>query len=73
MKKCIASVCMMIGALVLATGCGAQKEASSKVRMACFPNITHAQALVMKNQGMLEEKLGEDYEVFLDDFYGGIF
>lgn len=36
MKKCIASVCMMIGALVLATGCGAQKEASSKVRMACF-------------------------------------
>lgn len=71
MKKCIASVCMMIGALVLVTGCGAQKEASSKVRMACFPNITHAQALVMKNQGMLEEKLGEDYEVSWTTFTAG--
>lgn len=30
----------------------------SQVRIAYFPNITHAQALVMKGQGILENKLG---------------
>lgn len=38
--------------------------------MACFPNITHAQALLMKNQKMLEEKL-PDYEVSWKTFTAG--
>jgi len=32
----------------------------SEVRIAYFPNITHAQALVIKNEGLLEEKLDID-------------
>ena len=41
------------------------------MRVACFPNITHAQALLMKNQKTLETKLGEDYEVSWKTFTAG--
>lgn len=42
-----------------------------EVRMAYFPNITHAQALVMKNEGSLEEALGDGYEVSWTSFTAG--
>ncbi|MCC8105788.1 MAG: aliphatic sulfonate ABC transporter substrate-binding protein [Clostridiales bacterium] len=42
-----------------------------EVRMAYFPNITHAQALVMKNEGSLEEALGDGYDVSWTSFTAG--
>ncbi|MCD8396846.1 MAG: aliphatic sulfonate ABC transporter substrate-binding protein [Lachnospiraceae bacterium] len=39
--------------------------------MAYFPNITHAQALVMKNEGTLEEALGDGYDVSWTSFTAG--
>ncbi|MEE0418695.1 MAG: aliphatic sulfonate ABC transporter substrate-binding protein [Lachnospiraceae bacterium] len=50
-------------------GCGKKNE--DKVRVAYFPNITHSQALVMKSQGLLEEKLGESAEVDWISFNAG--
>lgn len=71
MKKIIANVCVMAGALMLLTGCGSAKESRGEMRVACFPNITHAQALLMKNQKTLETKLGDDYEVSWKTFTAG--
>lgn len=62
------AVAVMLMASVF-TGCGEKK--SNQVRVAYFPNITHTQALVMKNKGMLEEKLGSDYEVKWTSFNAG--
>lgn len=71
MKKIVANVCAMAGALMLLTGCGSAKESRGEMRVACFPNITHAQALLMKNQKTLETKLGDDYEVSWKTFTAG--
>lgn len=71
MKKIVANVCVMVGALMLLTGCGSAKESRGEMRVACFPNITHAQALLMKNQKTLETKLGDDYEVSWKTFTAG--
>lgn len=71
MKKIVANVCVMAGALMLLTGCGSAKESRGEMRVACFPNITHAQALLMKNQKTLETKLGDDYEVSWKTFTAG--
>lgn len=48
MKK-ILILNLMLFVIVL-TGC-AKNEEENKVRVAYFPNITHAQALVMKQKG----------------------
>ncbi|MDR0233294.1 MAG: aliphatic sulfonate ABC transporter substrate-binding protein [Zoogloeaceae bacterium] len=45
-------ICLVVAA------CGKDSDSVSSVRVAYFPNITHAQALVMKGEGILEKKLG---------------
>lgn len=74
MKKVIANVCLILGTLTLLTGCSTgkdtAKESRGEMRIACFPNITHAQALLMKNQKTLETKL-EDYEISWKTFTAG--
>lgn len=74
MKKSIANVCVILGALAMLTGCGSgagtSKESAGEMRVACFPNITHAQALLMKNQRTLETKL-DNYEVSWKTFTAG--
>lgn len=74
MKKHIANVCIALGAAILLAGCGsgtdAAKESGGEMKVACFPNITHAQALLMKNQKTLETKL-ENYEVSWKTFTAG--
>ena len=60
--------------LLTAAGCGAKDgETSGKteVRIAYFPNITHTQALVMKNQGTLEEKWKDTCNVTWTSFNAG--
>lgn len=55
------------------TGCGNKKDSSEKtdVRVAYFPNITHTQALVMKEKQTLEEKLGDNCNVKWQSFNAG--
>lgn len=53
-------------------GCGKKKEDGPiDVRVAYFPNITHSQALVMKDQQGLEERLGDGYNVEWISFNAG--
>ncbi len=73
-KKIIAimlSTVLMISSVVLA-GCGGGNDSGKdKVRIGYFPNVTHAQALVMKNGQMLENKWGETCEVTWTSFNAG--
>lgn len=68
-RRKAASAAMCITGMLLLCACGQKK--ASEVNVAYFPNITHSQALVMKNQGALEETLGEDYDVKWVSFNAG--
>ena len=64
MKKHRANVFLALGAAVMLAGCGSGKGEGTQLRMACFPNVTHAQALVMKNQNILDVNNKEyDYQM----------
>lgn len=55
-------------------GCGGGNEADSQVtdvRIAYFPNITHTQALVLKNQGTLESAWADKCKVSWTSFNAG--
>lgn len=53
-------------------GCGSSGgDGKISVRVAYFPNITHSQALVMKNQKTLENKWGDSCEVTWTSFNAG--
>ncbi|MCM1282764.1 MAG: aliphatic sulfonate ABC transporter substrate-binding protein [Muribaculaceae bacterium] len=74
---------IVIGILLLsictsAIACSSQNESSrdavsrkTDVRIAYFPNITHTQALVMKNQKTLEKKWGDRCKVTWTSFNAG--
>lgn len=49
-------------------GCGKKTQ---EVNVAYFPNITHSQALLMKNQEALEKELGDDCKVNWTSFNAG--
>ena len=67
----ITSICACMAA------CGANEKESSQssgktdVRIAYFPNITHTQALVMKNKKTLEEKWKDNCNVSWTSFNAG--
>lgn len=57
-----------------AVGCGSKDTGNGEktdVRIAYFPNITHTQALIMKNQGTLEEKWKDTCNVTWTSFNAG--
>ncbi|MCD7825715.1 MAG: aliphatic sulfonate ABC transporter substrate-binding protein [Clostridiaceae bacterium] len=74
MKKLAAGL-LMTTMLMSLTACGASESseegAKTDVRIAYFPNITHTQALVMKNQGTLEEKWKDTCNVTWTSFNAG--
>lgn len=60
--------------MLAAVGCGSKDTGNGEktdVRIAYFPNITHTQALVMKNQGTLEEKWKDTCNVTWTSFNAG--
>lgn len=79
------ATCFAAMALTIAlVGCGSDSKSSTtntdkagttsektQVRIAYFPNITHTQALVLKNQGTLEEKWKDTCEVTWTAFNAG--
>ncbi|MBE6032352.1 MAG: aliphatic sulfonate ABC transporter substrate-binding protein [Clostridiales bacterium] len=74
MKINKAIVCVMLVLAVFFTGgcgCSRNDEGDPEMRIAYFPNITHSQALVMKDQGILEERLGDTCEVTWQAFNAG--
>ncbi len=62
-------VVLGVAALCL-SGCGRSEEENC-VRIGYFPNITHSQALLMKEQKSLEHNLGEEYQVEWVSFNAG--
>lgn len=67
----MAMTVLVLGAL---TGCsGANRDSGGKteVNIGYFPNVTHAQALVMKNERTLEQAFGEETDVNWTSFNAG--
>lgn len=67
---------LVISTLVLSllfVGCSQKPEvkALTKVNIACFPNITHAQALLMKEEGTMEKAFGDGVSVNWITFNAG--
>lgn len=48
-----------------------EKQKKTEIHIGYFPNITHAQALVMKAKGLLEAELGKEYEITWISFPAG--
>lgn len=63
---------LLVTMLLSMTACGSStKEEKTSVRIAYFPNITHAQALTMKSQKTLEEKWKDRCDVSWKSFNAG--
>lgn len=62
---------MVLTMVILLSGGCIKKQQDKVIRVAFFPNITHAQALVIKDQHMLENALGTEYQVKWLDFNAG--
>ena len=75
MLKKLISMIVCLGLVISLAGCGSsgEKESGGKtnVRIAYFPNITHTQALVMKNQKTLENKWQDKCNVSWTSFNAG--
>lgn len=74
MLKKLVSMIVGLGLILSLAGCGSSEEGSggkTAVRIAYFPNITHTQALVMKNQKTLEEKWKDTCDVSWTSFNAG--
>lgn len=58
-------LCILGLSLIFLASCKAGKPSDqlTRINVACFPNITHAQALLLKEQGTLEKEFGEDANV----------
>lgn len=59
--------------LLIFSSCGSKRAENgvTQVRIAYFPNMIHAQGLLMKNQNMLEDAWGESCEVTWTSFNAG--
>lgn len=79
---CFAAMALTVALVGCGSGSDSDSSATNKdnanttsektqVRVAYFPNITHTQALVMKNQGTLEEKWKDTCEVTWTAFNAG--
>lgn len=71
MKKLVSLLLIMAMTFSLVGCFGAKESETPQVRIAYFPNITHTQALVMKNQKTLENKWGDKCEVIWKSFNAG--
>ena len=62
---------MLLIVLASMAGCGKSQEKATTVNMGYFNNITHAQALLMKAEGKLEESFGDGISVKWNAFNAG--
>lgn len=73
--KSFITMVLILGMTLSLTACGGSsnetEDGKTKVRIAYFPNITHTQALVMKNQQTLETMWADKCEVTWTSFNAG--
>ncbi len=70
--KCFAAGLLGIVCLAGLSGCGSGKASDSKeVHIGYFNNVTHAQALLMKAEGVLDNAYGDDVTVTWTGFNAG--
>lgn len=70
-ERIIAMLLVLLLAMGMLVGCGEKKEDEKVIRVAYFPNITHTQALIMKEQQTLEKTLGDGWKIEWLDFVSG--
>jgi len=72
-KKQITAACILILILFSLASCRRDQDGGglTQINIACFPNITHAQALLMKGQETLERIFGDDVNVNWITFNAG--
>lgn len=70
MKSALTAALIIAMTFSLAS-CSGKEDEKAKVRVAYFPNITHAQALVMKNQKTLEKQWKDRADVTWTSFNAG--
>jgi len=72
-KRLISTICVMGCLLPGLVSCGANRLQTElkQINVACFPNITHAQALLMKGRGSLEQAFGNDIKINWITFNAG--
>lgn len=70
-KQILTLLATTILSLTLLSGCGNADKKANQVNIGYFNNITHAQALLMKAEGTLEQELGEDISVNWTAFNAG--
>ena len=79
LSKIIISALLSVSLVASVTGCAAKDDSGSSkdsgkktaVRVAYFPNITHSQALVLKNKKTLEEQWSDKCDVSWTSFNAG--
>lgn len=73
MRRILTPLLLTMVLVISLTACGSSDsgDGKTKVRIAYFPNITHTQALVMKNQQMLKNKLKDTCEIEWKSFNAG--
>ena len=69
MKLRIYIISIMI--MLIIGGCNPSRKESAVVRVACFPNVTHAQALISKADGSSQKSLGNDIKLEWKIFNSG--
>ncbi|MDP4145586.1 MAG: aliphatic sulfonate ABC transporter substrate-binding protein [Bacillota bacterium] len=62
---------VLIAAMFAGCGTGANKDDASTVRIAYFPNITHSQALIGKEQGDFQKAFGDKTKIEWKQFNAG--
>ncbi len=68
----LAAMSMVLAtAMLFGTGCGRKEAKEPEVHVGYFNNVTHAQALYMKAQGVLEKALGDEAAVKWTAFNAG--
>lgn len=70
-KYCATILLIALLGFLFCTGCSKEQEKGLEINVAYFPNITHSQALVMKNQKALEREIGENNSVNWTSFNAG--
>lgn len=71
LMMCIVVMTISVTGLVACNNSSNTKEDKINVRIAYFPNITHTQALILKNQKTLEKKWNDNCEVSWKSFNAG--
>ena len=61
MKRLAVFTLLMLALILLLPGCRREEEESRVIRMGCFPNVTHIQALVARNMSRHGEGWFERY------------